>query len=132
MSDLISYHKVTSFELDSWGHVNNSVYLNYLEKARNDYLNQRGLPFSKFKEWGVFPVLLKSVVEYKQPAFADDELVIHGTVSDHSAITFTLQYTITRKDNDSTIAIGETRHVFVNKSNKPTRIPREFFEKFIK
>ena len=33
---------VRSYELISFGHVNNATYLNYLEYARGDYLRQRG------------------------------------------------------------------------------------------
>jgi len=39
---LISHHRVASYELDSFGHVNNAVFLNYLEKARCDFLRARG------------------------------------------------------------------------------------------
>ncbi len=130
--DLISFHKVMSYELDSWGHVNNAIYLNYLEKARNDFMTQKGLNFKKFSEWEVFPVLSKSLIEYKYPAIADDELIIYGTISKYTPASFTLKYQIINKNNDKIIAIGETHHVFVNKNNRPTRIPEEFMQKFIK
>jgi len=132
INNLISFHKVMSYELDSWGHVNNAIYLNYLEKARNDFMTQKGLNFKKFSEWEVFPVLSRSIIEYKKPAFADDELIINGHISNYTAASFTLQYSITKKDTNIIIAEAETFHVFVNKKNRPTRIPEEFMEKFIK
>jgi len=130
--DLISHHRVTSYELDSWGHVNNAVYLNYLEKARNDYMTQKGLNFKKFSEWGVFPVLSKSIIEYKYPAFADDNLIIYGYVHNYTAASFTLKYNIVNDNDEKLIATAETCHIIVNKKNKPSRIPDEFIEKFIK
>ena len=38
--------KVRSYECDSYSHVNNAVYLNYLETARMDFLNQIGFPYN--------------------------------------------------------------------------------------
>ena len=95
-------------------------------------MTQKGLNFKKFAEWKVFPVLSRSVLEYKHPAFADDELIIYGYISNHTAASFTLKYTIINKNTEIIIAEGETFHVFVNKQNRPTRIPEEFMEKFIK
>ncbi len=46
--ELVSYHTVTSYELDSFGHVNNAVFLNYLEKARCDFMTLKGLRFDDF------------------------------------------------------------------------------------
>ena len=36
------FFKVRGYELDSFGHVNNAVYLNYLEEARWDCLEKTG------------------------------------------------------------------------------------------
>jgi acyl-CoA thioester hydrolase len=129
--DLVSYHRVMSYELDSWGHVNNAVYLNYLEKARNDFMTQKGLNFKKFDEWNVFPVLSKAEIEFKSPAFADDDIIIYGYVSKHSTASFTLTYSIVKKGNEQLVAKAETSHIFVNKNNRPSRIPEEFKKKFI-
>jgi len=129
--NLISKHKVMSYELDSWGHVNNAVFLNYLEKARNDFMTQNGLNFNKFNEWEVFPVVSKSIIEYIYPAYADDELVIYGDISNYTAATFTLEYKIIKKDTEIVVVEATTVHVFVNKKNRPIRIPEEFMEKFI-
>ena len=52
--------------------------------------------------------------------------------SNHSAASFTLKYQIINKNTEAIIALGETSHVFVNKKNRPARIPEEFMEKFIK
>ena len=38
---------VRSYECDSYGHVNNAVYLNYLEFARMSALLEKGSPWKK-------------------------------------------------------------------------------------
>ena len=117
--------------MDAWGHVNNAVYLNYLEKARNDFMLQKGLDFGNFAEWGKFPVVRRASLEFLQPATAGDRLLIEGWISSHTAASFTLSYVITDEDTSREVLSGETFHVFVDKRNHPTRIPEQFLKKFI-
>jgi acyl-CoA thioester hydrolase len=131
VSVFTSRHRVVSYELDAWGHVNNAVYLNYLEKARNDFMLQKGLEFKNFAEWGKFPVVRRASVEFIHPATSGDRLLIEGWISSHTAASFTLSYIITNEDTSRKILTGETFHVFVDKRNRPTRIPPPFLKKFI-
>ena len=128
---LFCLHTVASYELDSFGHVNNAVFLNYLEKARCQFLIQKGIGFNQFAQWQMFPVVTKAVLEFKAPAKADDCLRIKGWVATHSAISFTMKYEITEEKSEKLILKGETVHVFINQDNKPIRIPGEFYQKFI-
>ncbi len=120
-----------SYELDAWGHVNNAVYLNYLEKARNDFLISKGLNFNDFFKWEKFPVVRKAILEFKYPAKSGDNLQINGWISDCTATRFTLTYKIFNRESNILILSAQTLHVFVNNRNKPTRIPDEFYQKFI-
>jgi acyl-CoA thioester hydrolase len=129
---LESYHTVVSYELDSFGHVNNAVFLNYLEKARCDYMTSKGLSFNDFEKWKRYPVVTKASLIFKYPALADDKLLIRGWISEYSAATFTMRYEVINQGSDTLLLTGETQHVFVNDKNKPTRIPPEFFDTFIK
>jgi acyl-CoA thioester hydrolase len=128
---LFCTHRVSSYELDSFGHVNNAVFLNYLEKARCQYLTHRGISFNHFAQWQMFPVVTKAVLEYKAPAKADDCLHIKGWVAAHTAVSFTMKYEITNRETNKLILKGETVHVFINERNRPIRIPQEFYRKFI-
>jgi len=129
--ELVSYHTVSSYELDSFGHVNNAVFLNYLEKARCDFMELKGLHFNDFFKWHRFPVVTKARLEFKRPALVGDRLKITGWISDHTQASFTLQYEIINQATGHLILTGETLLVFVNDRNRPSRIPEEFFEKFI-
>lgn len=129
---LKSFHNVSSYELDSFGHVNNAIFLNYLEKARCDYLVLKGLSFNDFFLWKKYPIVVKSTLEYKYPATAHDKLLIKGWISAYTTTSFTMKYEIINQDNNKLILKAETIHAFINEINKPTRIPEEFFVKFLK
>ena len=46
--------KVRTYECDGYNHVNNAVYLNYLETGRMDYLMQIGFKYKEMVELGYF------------------------------------------------------------------------------
>ena len=50
----IAEHKVRSYECDAYNHVNNSVYLNYLEYGRMEFLNAIGFDFKAVTEAGYY------------------------------------------------------------------------------
>jgi acyl-CoA thioester hydrolase len=130
--DIFTSHlTVYSYQLDSFGHVNNAVFLNFLEQARGDFLNARGLNFNDFFKWERYPVVIKANLEFKYPASAQDRLEIKGWISHYSATSFTMQYEIVNKDTGRLILTGETVHVFIDNNNRPSRIPEEFFNAFI-
>ena len=68
--------KVRSYELDSQGHVNYAVYLNYLEYARVLTMEQHGLSFQDFVDRKRYVVVAEINVKYLAPAFMGDELEI--------------------------------------------------------
>jgi YbgC/YbaW family acyl-CoA thioester hydrolase len=123
---------VASYELDSFGHVNNAVFLNYLEKARCDYMTLKELRFDDFFKWRRYPVVGRASLEFKYPAKSGDHLLVKGWFTKYTATSFTLQYEIINEDNAKLILTGETFHVFVDDNNRPSRIPEPFFEKFIR
>lgn len=128
---LTASHTVMSFELDAFGHVNNAVYLQYLEKARNEFMLAKQLDFNRFFEWGRFPVVVRAQLEFKNPARANDRLEIIGWISSHTQTSFTLQYEIRQQTDGRIVLRAETGHVFVDGQNRPCRIPEEFKEKFL-
>jgi thioesterase-3 len=67
-------HKVRSYECDSYGHVNNAVYLNYLEFGRMEALWQLGFTLDSMKKYGYLVVVRRIEVDYLNPLFIGDEI----------------------------------------------------------
>lgn len=57
---------VRDYECDLQGIVNNAVYQNYLEHARHEFLNSRGLDFAELTALGVIIVVIRAELDYKQ------------------------------------------------------------------
>jgi len=72
--------KVRGYHEDRFGHVNNARYLELLEEARWEHLEERGLNASFFKEHGIFPVVVRLSIAYRRPASAGDTLDVTADV----------------------------------------------------
>ena len=128
---LISERTVRSYELDSFGHVNNAVYLQYCEGARNDYMIQRGIQFSDFQRWNMGPVLFRANIDYKRPAHTDDLLIIEGSFTFNGKTRFKINHRMIRQADNQLICLAALEFAFVNlTTQRPCRAPLDFVKAF--
>lgn len=62
--------------LDSFGHVNNAVYLTLYEEARWELITRNGYGLAKIKESGLGPTILEVKLKFLKELYARDEIVI--------------------------------------------------------
>lgn len=130
-SSLTSRLRVRSCDVDSFGHVNNAVYLQYCEGARNDYLLERGLSFADFRRWNAGPLLVSAQLEFHAPAVTDDELLVRGTLVREGRIRFRIDHELERVADGSRICSARLDFAFVDlNTGRPCRIPEPFADAF--
>jgi acyl-CoA thioester hydrolase len=128
---LVSRLRVRSCDVDSFGHVNNAVYLQYCEGARNDFLLTRGLTFADFRKWNAGPVLTRALLDFHAPAITDDELVIHGDLQVEGRIRFRIDHRIERTNDGVLVCRATLDFAFVElTTGRPCRIPEDFRSAF--
>lgn len=66
---------VRGYELDSFGHANHAVYLNYFEQARWEMFRHAGI-MEYFEEKNLSPVVIEVQVRYSHEVCMFDELII--------------------------------------------------------
>lgn len=119
----ISQHKVRTYECDSYGHVNNAIYLNYLEYARMETLEQKGITLDKLRELGCMVFIRRIEIDYKYPAGMDDVLIIRTYIHDHRKISGIFAQDIFRESDEKPIASAKVTWVFTNLHGRPIPIP---------
>lgn len=67
--------KVRDYECDLQGIVNNSVYQNYLEHTRHEFLLANDVSFSDLHDSGVDAVVAKVAISYKNSLRPGDEFI---------------------------------------------------------
>ncbi|MGW1746519.1 acyl-CoA thioesterase [Streptomyces sp. NPDC002092] len=112
-------------DMDAYGHVNNAIFLRYLEEARIDFLSLRG------KESKQGSVVARHEIDYKrQLVHRPDPVDIELWVTEIRAASFTVSYEV--KDEDVVYVRALTVVVpFDFETQRPRRITseeREFLE----
>ncbi len=67
--------KVRDYECDLQGVVNNSVYQNYLEHTRHEFLENSGVSFAALFEKGIMAVVARADIQYKTPLKSGDKFM---------------------------------------------------------
>jgi acyl-CoA thioester hydrolase len=67
---------VRDYELDLQGIVNNSVYQNYLEHARHEYLFSKNIDFARLHDEGKDLVVSTIEIKYKSPLRSRDKFIV--------------------------------------------------------
>lgn len=118
-------------DLDSARHVNNAVYLNYIEDAGMQVAIHYGWPLARSQSAGWAAVAREHHIEYKHPALLDDELEISTWVTANGRATADRYYTITRPRDGLQLIQARTRWVWIDlQSGRPIRIPEDFLHDF--
>ena len=124
MEKRIYYH-----DTDAGGVVYYGRYLNYLEEARTEFLEEHGLSVKMFHEQGVLYAVRRCSVEYRSPARYGDTLVCRAKLKKITAAQMLFEQTIHDKKLNRLIVEAEVTLVCLNKEFKPTGIPEELKNK---
>jgi len=91
--------KVRDYECDLQGIVNNSVYQNYLEHTRHEFLLDNDVSFDLLHQQGVDAVVARIEMAYKTPLKSGDEFISKLYVS-KEGIKYVFHQTIFRKSDN--------------------------------
>jgi YbgC/YbaW family acyl-CoA thioester hydrolase len=116
--------RVRGYELDSYRHVNHAVYLSYLEQARWEYLSACGLSLLELDRIKRWPVVVHLEMNYKKPAFMDDELEILSRVHAVGRSSLTIEHEIHCRG--ALLLSGKVTAAIIDETGKATRVPEEF------
>ena len=124
-------HKVKVYyeDTDAGGVVYYANYLNFLERARTEAINDIGLSNKKIKDdFGALIIVKSCNIDYKKSAYLEDELSIRSFVKSVTKTSFFMTQIITRKED--VISEALVHLVFINNLGKPQKIPNKIYESF--
>jgi len=116
--------RVYYYDTDCSGAVYHANYLKYLEEARTEYLETRGLTVKGLLEKGVGFAVRRQEMEYKAPALYDDTLDIEVTVKEFTLYRIIFVYKISNQAG-RLLAKAETDLVCVGKDLRLVEVPEE-------
>jgi len=139
--------QVSQSDIDVLGHVNNVVYVQWMQDAAYAHSAALGWTLERYMEFGAGWVARLHQIEYLQPAFVGQVVIIKTWVADMKKVTSTRQYRMVRMDpppvdehgsldpaasmRETLLAVAQTTWAFIDfKRRTPRRIPAEMAADF--
>ncbi|MEM6978369.1 MAG: acyl-CoA thioesterase [Planctomycetota bacterium] len=121
------HHTVTAEEIDAQDHVHNLRYLRWALWAAGKHLASLGFDAEVALDAGRGWVVRDHQITYRRAAKQQDDVVIRTWISDVRKYAVTRGFLITRQSDQSILARGRTRWVYVDlRRHRALMIPEEF------
>ncbi len=111
-------------DTDCGGVVYYGNYLKYFERARTQYLEERGLSVAGLMKEGTVFVVVHAEVDYRSSARYGDRLIVETVVSDMTAASFTFSHVI-RETGEPTCSRRGIGQVGGNGWKRESEAPRQ-------
>ncbi len=116
--------------VDENGHVNNVVYVRWMQDAAIRHSESVGCTGAT-RAAGASWIVRSHKIEYLRPVFAGDNISIMTWVSDFRKVRSLRKYKFIRTRDNTVLAQGATDWVFIDtQSKRPRLIPKEIREVF--
>lgn len=124
--------EVRSYELDAYNHVNNAVYINWLEHGRCKMLQDKGLDYTRIIDnWGVRYMTVHTEIDYLKPLLLGDTVEIESQVEHVGNTSVKMVQRITKVGDEALTAEARVVIVFTHaQSGRPVKVPSEFVRLF--
>ena len=116
--------KVYYRDIDQMGIVYYSRYLEYFEESRTELLNQIGLDVSSIEKKGILLPVTTSHCDYKVGLKLEQEIIIESSIKKYPKATLHIDYKVLDSTNKDIMAVGYTKHAFLNNLGNSTRVPK--------
>jgi len=123
MKKRIYYH-----DTDAGGVVYYANYLKFMEEARTEYFEERGVMIKDLAENGTLFVIARQEIDYKFPAFYGDILEINAVIKSISRAKIEFFHEI-KNQHQQVVCLATTMMVCVDKEIKPKAIEEKIKEK---
>ena len=123
--------RVRYAETDQMGVVYYANYLVWMEVGRVELCRACGFHYRDMeRQDGVMLAVAESNCRYHAPARYDDEVIVKTWIEHANRRMVTFGYEMRLAADDSKLASGFTKHVFVGRDFRPTRLPEKYFAMF--
>ena len=118
--------KVRDYECDIQGVVNNSVYQNYLEHTRHEFLEENKISFAELHDRGIDAMVSSIEIAYKTPLKPGDSFISKLYVT-KEGVRYIFHQVIYRKSDNKLTIKGKVHAVVVIDGKLASSLP-EFEE----
>ncbi|HEY2018007.1 MAG TPA: thioesterase family protein [Bryobacteraceae bacterium] len=123
--------RVRYAETDQMGVVYYANYLVWMEVGRVDLCRVCGFHYRDMeREDGILLAVAEANCRYSSPARFDDEVIVKTWIEEAGGRMVKFAYEMRLAANDRRLATGFTRHIFLTRDFRPTRLPEKYHAMF--
>lgn len=115
--------RVRDYECDLQKVVNNSVYQNYLEHARHEFLLANGIDFAELAAKGVNLMVVRVELDFKKSLTSQDDFYVTVEVQKESRIKYAFIQHIYHKKDGRLMVSGKAIGLAVSLQGRPMACP---------
>ena len=135
MQKLIFNEPIYTYHIDFVGHVNNIIYVQWLENARVKLIEAMGLDIQQLSEEDdILPIITETTIRYKKPFFLNDTVQVEVWVSEMFNVSANFKFRFLNGKGD-VCSTAQQKVLFIDSATqKPSRKIakyRDDFEKFL-
>jgi 4-hydroxybenzoyl-CoA thioesterase/acyl-CoA thioester hydrolase len=119
---------VMFFDTDCGGVIHNLAYLRFIETARTIMAGQMGMRLAEMAAEGLYPVVLRSEIDYLSPGKFGDRIIVRGGVSEFGRVRFWVEFEVVRGEDGTMLAKSSQSLALIRMPGaKAERLPVEWF-----
>jgi 4-hydroxybenzoyl-CoA thioesterase/acyl-CoA thioester hydrolase len=120
---------VMFFDTDCGGVVHNLAYLRFVETARTIMAAQMGMRLPEMAAEGLYPVVLRTEIDYLSPGKFGDRIVVRGGVTEVGRVRFWVEFEVVRADDGTVLTKSRQSLALIRMPGaKAERLPAEWFK----
>ena len=114
--------EIHTFHIDFLGHVNNGIYIQWMEIGRTKLLEASGMVTAEILKQNFAPLLVEAHISYKVPLYLGDHAHVEVWLSELRNTTGILQFRFYNRQG-TLAAEGNQKGIFIDtKTMKPRRL----------
>lgn len=119
--------RVRYAETDQMGVVYHAHYLVWMEIGRVELVRSLGFNYKELEQTeGVYLSVIEANCRYLYPARYDQEIVVQTVMVRSNVRMVEFSYRILSADPERLLAEGLTKHIWLNREFRPTRLPEGY------
>lgn len=124
--------EVTEDDLDGFQHVNNAVYLKWMDATIWDHTRHVGLDEHTCMDLNRGMAAVRHDIRYLSSAFLGDQIVVYNWICDNDhRLRASRLIQVVRLNDQKTILRAQSDYVCTNlQTGRPARMPEEFKERY--
>ena len=122
---------VDASHIDALGHVNNVVYMQWMQDVATAHVEELGLGINEYLALKHAMVAVEHHVQYRKAAFINDKVVLRTWLDDINALYLSRQYVFYRPSDHAVLFVAQTKWACVEiATGRPKRLSPTFTQAY--